>query len=103
MLYTLLSLRKKWKSVGLALRLPPSILDEIEASYSDSESCFSQVIHLWLREAYNSVRFGPPTWGRIVEAVAHPAGGNDQALAAVIAERYTGILLGAYVLHPKSS
>ena len=90
-LYELTTLTKKWKSVGFALRLPPSILDDIRVSYYDAESRFSQVIHMWLRKSYNTVRFGPPTWEQIVVAVAHPAGGDDRALAEFIATKHAGI------------
>ena len=37
-------------------------------------------------------RFGPPTWKALVEAVAHPGGGNHKGLAMEIAKRHQGNL-----------
>ena len=50
----------------------------------------SDVLAEWLKKAYNTVRFGDPSWKLLVEAVAHPAGGNDCAVAEKIAKKYNG-------------
>ena len=41
-------------------------------------------------EGYNTTRFGVPSWKLLVAAVAHPAGGNNRALAEQIAKKYCG-------------
>ncbi len=50
------------------------------------------VIEEWLNKNYNTTRFGPPTWRMLVEVVANPNGGNNNALADKIAEEHPGLL-----------
>ena len=89
--YELLDVAHKWKGIGLALRLKPSILDKIHhKGHVDIENYLSDVLTEWLKKAYNTTRFGDPSWKLLVEAVAHPAGGNDRALAEKIAKKYNG-------------
>lgn len=42
----------------------------------------------WFNHAYNTERFGLPSWRRIIEVVADPAGGDNPAIAADIAARH---------------
>ena len=42
----------------------------------------------WLMKNYNVEKFGDPTWQRLVEAVGHPAGGANMAVARRIARRH---------------
>ena len=80
----------KWNKVGLALRLDPSALSRVRKNFSDVEDCLQEVLTQWLQKAYNTTRFGDPSWKLLVEAVAHPAGGNNPALAQQIALKYNG-------------
>ena len=80
----------RWKDVGLALRLDPDTLDTIEADCKHVTGCLREALTLWLKKAYNTKRFGPPSWKLLVAAVAHPAGGNHRALAEEIADKYKG-------------
>ena len=81
----------KWKRIGLALRLDPDLLERIrQKNYTDVQDYLSDVLTEWLKKAYNTVRFGDPSWKLLVEAVAHPAGGNDCALAEEIARKVEG-------------
>ena len=85
----LIEVAHKWKGIGLALRLSPNLLDKIHhKNYVDIENYLRDVLTEWLRKAYNTARFGDPSWKLLVEAVAHPAGGNDCALADRIAKKY---------------
>ena len=78
-----------WKSIGAALRLKASTLNAIESSSSgDHSACLASVVEEWLKRNYNVMRFGEPTWQRLVEAVAHPAGGANPGLARDIARRH---------------
>ena len=88
----LLDVAHKWKGVGMALRLKPALLNRIQAENSDVLECLTGVLTEWLNESYNIFRFGPPSWKLLVAAVAHPAGGNDRALAERIAQKYMGKL-----------
>ena len=42
----------------------------------------------WLKRNYDVKKFGEPTWQKLVEAVSHPAGGANTALAEEIARRH---------------
>ena len=92
MISELLPLTARWKQIGLALRLDPSELKRIEREKRDSaEDCLTEALTLWLNKAYNTERFGEPSWELLARAVAHPAGGNNPALAEEIAKKYGGI------------
>ena len=84
----LYNLAPKWKSVGLALHLRPDVLNQIESDHYNVNDCLRETILLWLKRYYHTDRFGPPSWKLLVAAVGHPAGGNDPALAALIAEKH---------------
>ena len=80
----------RWKGLGLALRLHPGTLDNIETDCRDVQSCLREVLTQWLKRAYNTNRFGAPSWQLLVAAVDHPAGGNHPALAQTIALSHNG-------------
>ena len=80
----------KWKDLGKALRLRPAVLNRIKADRPDCKSCLEEALTEWLQQAYNTERFGPPSWKMLVAAVAHPSGGNNNALAQQIASKYNG-------------
>ena len=87
----LIPVTTRWKHIGLALRLDPAQLSRIESDHGTVDDCLTEVIHLWLKKAYNTERFGEPSWMLLASAVSHPAGGNDRALAEKITEKYGGI------------
>ena len=80
----------KWKKIGLALRLDPNLLNRIEARKNDTEENLSDVVEEWLKMSYDTEKFGDPSWKLLVDAVAHPFGGKDRALALQIAAKYKG-------------
>ena len=83
----------RWKRIGLALRLNPSELKRIKRENRDNlEDCLTEVLTLWLKKAYNTERFGEPSWELLARAMAHPAGGNNPALAEEIAKNNGGII-----------
>ena len=77
----LMPVAARWKNLGLALRLDSDTLDEIEANNKKVGDSLTEVLKLWLKKSYNTKKFGEPTWHRLAEAVGHPSGGNDPALA----------------------
>ena len=77
----------RWENLGLALRLRHSEITTIEKNRASVEDCLKDVLIKWLQKAYNTTRFGDPSWNLLLEAVAHSAGGNDPALAERIADR----------------
>ena len=68
--------------MGLALGLSPSTLDK--------HTSLTDVIVEWLKTNYNVEKFGLPTWKRIVKAVGEMSGGGNLALAATLANKYSG-------------
>ena len=87
----LIPVAAKWKDIGTALRLKAGDLDAIEAAHpGDPRACLSEGVTHWLRRNYNSKRFGPPTWRKLVEVVADPAAGGNPALAREIALKHCG-------------
>ena len=88
----LLPVVARWKGIGLALRLDPSQLDEIESDNRNSTDCLTRILTLWLKKAYNTERFGEPSWELLARAVAHPAGGDNPALAKEIGKEDGGTI-----------
>ena len=86
----LVGVAHKWKKVGLALRLDPNLLRRIEAKKNDVEDNLSDVLEEWLKKSYDTESFGDPSWKLLVDAVAHPFGGEDRALPMEIAAKYNG-------------
>ena len=83
----LVSIKANSYQLGVELGLPAGELDAIRKGYAVDQA-FSEVILRWLRQQYNVVRFGRPTWKRLVEAVESPIGGNNPALAVEIATNH---------------
>ena len=78
-----------WKSIGIALRLKPESLNNIDIRHSgDPRACLSWMVMEWLMRNYNVEKFGEPNWQRLVEAVGEPAGGANMAVARRVARRH---------------
>ena len=97
--YELLNVAHNWRGVGRALRLHPDLLNRIEASTRDVEQCLEKVLSEWLKQEYDTSRFGLPSWQLLVKVVAHPAGGKDHALAEQIARRHNGKWEAVFYTH----
>ena len=78
-----------WRSIGIALQLKADFLQSIETRYSsDPRACLTWILMEWLMRNYNVEKFGEPTWGQLVEALGHSAGGVNVVLARKIARRH---------------
>ena len=86
----LMNVAHNWRRLGLALRLHPPQLDRIEKDKLDVISRLEAVLTAWLNKNYDTTLFGSPSWELLVAAVAHPAGGNNRALAEQIANKHNG-------------
>ena len=87
-----ISLTAKWRDMCIALRLRPADEDAIASRYqSNPNDCLKAVLARWLQKEYNYQKHGPPTWRMLVKVVAHPAGGDNVALAEKIARNHQGI------------
>ena len=78
-----------WRNVGIALRLDLNTLDRIhKENLGRISDCLTAMVTEWLRRNYNVTKFGEPTWQWLVEAVGHPAGGENMAHARDMAGRH---------------
>ena len=73
----------------MALGLPIGELQTIrQSNLQNIAQAFTEVLLTWLRQLYNTEKYGAPTWQRLAEAVDSPSGGNDHALSVRMAEKY---------------
>lgn len=72
-----------WKQIGQTLKV------DVSAIHGDPSLCLLQVVAAWLR---GETRLeDPPSWWRVVWAVADKLGGNKYRQAREIALRYKGV------------
>lgn len=84
-----IDLSKKWRILGMALRLDSAELDSIAGKHnSDSTECLRSVLLSWLQTKYDVDRYGAPTWEILCKAIEGRAGANDPDLAKEIADRH---------------
>ena len=75
--------------LGVELGLPVNELSRIKKEYAhDSSQAFTEMLLIWLTQGYNVAKDGAPTWRRLVEAVDSDGGGNNHALAKMIAANH---------------
>ena len=87
----IMPLAGSWKAIGTGLRIDPGRLETIQENNSGkAKECLSEMLTCWLNRNYNVERFGEPTWRAVVKVVAHPAAGDNHALALSIAGKHSG-------------
>ena len=75
-----------WRDFGTALGLSPSAIKGVAAAHpGDPGQCMFDILDKWVRKDYNHGKFGPPSWRKLVKAVASNVGGQNPALAEKIA------------------
>ena len=80
-----------WKAIGMGLRIDSGRLNMIhESNFGKPRECLSEILTCWLKRNYNVERFGEPTWKAVVKIIAHPAAGDNCALALSIAKQHLG-------------
>ena len=85
----LIPVAANWRNIGIALRLKVDVLESIETRFNgDPHVCLSHMVTEWLKRNFDVMRFGEPTWQKLVKAVGHPAGGANTALAREIATKH---------------
>ena len=74
------------QSLGLALGLLPSAIDEIRKDFTSVKEQKIEVIKYWLRriEIIHDMQSHPPTWSQLADAVAE----EDVALSDRIRHKY---------------
>ena len=80
-----------WGRIALGLGLPPRMKSFIAKKHpNDPKDCLLAVVEEWLMGLHNVQRYGHPSWRGLVQAVAHPAGGANPALAHSVAAKHPG-------------
>ena len=65
------SLAAKWKQLSGYLGLPKSIIDSIKEDYhNDNLGCWNEALDRWIKQTYNTEKFGVPSWRTLLKAVA---------------------------------
>lgn len=69
----------------------PDRLEEIEsAHWRFPHEALEKAISQWLKKAYDTQKYGVPSWQKLVAAIACEAGGNNPAAAKIIALEHPG-------------
>ncbi len=84
----LTAVQARYYEIGTMLHLGSAALDSIKNRSTTDAKAMSSVVDEWLNKMYNTVRFGPPTWKMLVDAVANPNGGKNSRVAEEIANRH---------------
>ncbi len=86
----LTTVQSRYYEIGTQLHL--RALDAIRKNSStDTTIAMGEVVEEWLKENYNTEKFGHPSWKMLVEVVANPNGGNNNYLAKKIAREHPGL------------
>ena len=87
----MIQVANSWKVIGVSLGIDFGHLQMVQRDNpGNSRECLSALLTCWLKRNYNVAKFGEPTWRGVVKVVAHPAAGDNCALALSIAQRHSG-------------
>lgn len=76
-------LASKWAQVGAYLGVSISTIDQIKyTSPGDSQQCLNEVLKAWISQNYNVMRFGTPSWKRLLRAISRVDFAFSKHLAA---------------------
>ena len=76
----------KWEFLAIQFGLTPQIIETVKLKYlQDPNGCLMYVLEQWLKGNYDTKQFGHPSWRKVCEVTAEPAGGDNRALALKIA------------------
>ena len=68
------------------LGLPQATVETAKIMYHhDPKRCLKYVLDEWLKGNYDTQQFGHPSWRRVCQVTAEPAGGDNRSLALEIA------------------
>ena len=74
-------LASKWNSLGLALRLREPSITTIASNNNDPAQGLKEVLKDWLKQKYDTQKYGMPSWELLCKAVEANLGGDNPALA----------------------
>ena len=84
----LTDVHSRYLEIGTQLYLMIKFLDTFKNRTKTDTIAMGEVVEEWLKGNYDTDKFGPPTWKKLVEVVAHPNGGNNNFLAKKIANEH---------------
>ena len=85
-LRALTNIQYKWEFLAIQFGLPRRIIETARNNYPrDPNGCLMYVLEQWLKGNYDTEQFSHPSWRRVYEVTAEPAGGDNRALALKIA------------------
>ena len=65
------SLAAKWEQLSGYLGLAKSVIDSIkEDHHNDNLGCWNEALDRWIKQTYNTKKFGVPSWRTLLKAVA---------------------------------
>ena len=85
-LRALTNIQYKWEFLAIQFGLPRRIIENARNNYPrDHNGCLMYVLEQWLEGNHDTEQFGHPSWRRVCEVAAEPAGGDNRSLALKIA------------------
>ena len=76
----------RWKVLGLNLGLMLPYLEEIQADHGGRvQECLQKMLLHWLRRSHDEIRFGPPTWNNLANAMEKS---GNRAVAHAIRQKH---------------
>ena len=64
------SLSAKWEKLSIYLGLPPDEIDTIKRDHHDAQDRWNQALLVWIRQCYNTNKYGKPSWRTLLRAIA---------------------------------
>ena len=78
----------KYAEIGRGFGLAPSTIESIQENHpGDNSGALQDVIKTWVRQEFNTEKFGLPSWRKVVEII----GGFDKLLAKKIAKDHPAL------------
>ena len=77
----------KWDSVGIFLGIPYRLIVHCHLKDTLDEKML-ELTNAWIGRKYEVETYGEPSWRKLVEAIAHEAGGYDKRFAAELANNH---------------
>ena len=65
------SLSAKWEQISGFLGLSVSLIDSVKENHPrDNTSCWNDTLKHWIKQNYNTAKFGEPSWKVLLGAIA---------------------------------
>lgn len=80
-------LSARWKEIGIILGARYDFLEGLYRSDERASECVNSIVKRWLKKKFD-VRFGTPSWKKLVEAIGAKTGGCNAVHAKTIAEQH---------------